>query len=222
MSKLGQPNPSLSEARPFAAMSRVNPHAAGVDFGAHEIMVCVPDDESTQPVRFFGNDTADLQTIAAWLKEHHIEAVAMDSTGIYWIPLFETLVATGVRCCLVSARSLRRVPECTSDVFDFQWVQTVHRYGLLKHSFRRRRGFSHTLGLCLWRIVSADESPYDPSLGSSSHGASHSPRLLPQVIKDKVEYQPLSVEEYETRYRRQQVRYFQKKAIRLGFQLTPA
>ncbi len=60
MSKLGQPNPSLSEARPFAAMSRVNPHAAGVDFGAHEIMVCVPDDESTQPVRFFGNDTADL------------------------------------------------------------------------------------------------------------------------------------------------------------------
>ena len=119
MSKLSQPNPSLSEARPFATMSRVNPHAAGVDFGAHAIMVCVPDDESTQPVRFFGNDTADLQTIAAWLKEHHIEAVAMDSTDIYWIPLFETLVATGVSCCLVSARSLRRVPECTSDVFDF-------------------------------------------------------------------------------------------------------
>jgi hypothetical protein len=70
--------------------------------------------------------------------------------------------------------------------------------------------------------LSADESPHEPGLGSGSHGASHSLRLLPQAIKDKVEYQPLSVEEYETRYRRQQVRYFQKKAIRLGFQLTPA
>ena len=103
MSKLSQLNPTLSEGRPFASMSRVNPHAAGVDLGAHEIMVCVPGDESTQLVRSFGNYTADLQAIAAWLKAHHIETVATESTGIYWIPLFETLEAAGFRCHLISA-----------------------------------------------------------------------------------------------------------------------
>ncbi len=82
MSKLGQPHPGLSEACWFAAMSRVNPHAAGVDIGAHEFMVCVSGDESTQLVCSFGNDTADLH-IAAWLTEHHIATVAMASAGVY-------------------------------------------------------------------------------------------------------------------------------------------
>jgi len=136
MSKLSQLNPSLSQARPFASMSRVNPHAAGVDLGAHEIMVCVPGDQSTQLVRSFGNYTADLQAIAAWLKAHHIETVAMESTGIYWIPLFETLEAEGFRCHLISARSLRRIPGRKSDVLDCQWIQTLHSYGLLESSFR--------------------------------------------------------------------------------------
>jgi len=135
MSKLSQPNTSLSEARLFAAISRVNPHAAGVDIGAHEIMVCVPGDESTQLVRSFGNDTADLQAIAAWLKEHPIETVAMESTGVSWIPRFERLEAAGFRCCLVSARSLRRIPGRKSDVLDCQWIQTLHSYSLLESSF---------------------------------------------------------------------------------------
>jgi hypothetical protein len=117
-------------------MSRVNPHAAGVDLGAHEIMVCAPGDENTQLVRSFGNYTADLHAIAAWLKEHHIETVAMESTGVYWIPLFETLEAAGFQCCLVSARSLRRIPGRKSDVLDCQWIQTLHSYGLLESSFR--------------------------------------------------------------------------------------
>jgi len=136
MSKLSQPNPRLSEARPFASMSQVNPHAAGVDISAHEIMVCVPGDESTQLVRSFGNYTTDLQAIAAWLKEHHIETVAMESTSVYWIPLFETLEAASFRCCLISARSLRRIPGRKSDVLDCQWIQTLHSYGLLESSFR--------------------------------------------------------------------------------------
>jgi len=79
MSKLSQPNTNLAEARPFASMSQVNRQAAGVDIGAHEIMVCVPGGESTQLVRSFGNYTADLQAIAIWLKEHEIETVAMES-----------------------------------------------------------------------------------------------------------------------------------------------
>lgn len=136
MSKLSQPNSTLSEARPFASMSQVHPHAAGVDIGAHEIMVCVPGGENTQLVRSFGNYTADLQSIAAWLKEHHIETVAMESTGVYWIPLFETLEAAGFHCCLISSRSLRRIPGRKSDVLDCQWIQTLHSYGLLESSFR--------------------------------------------------------------------------------------
>jgi len=136
MSKLSQPNANLNEARPFASMSRVNPHAAGVDIGAHENMVCVPGDETTQLVRSFGNYTADLHAIAAWLKEHQIETVAMESTGVYWIPLFETLEAAGFQCNLVSARSLRRIPGRKSDVLDCQWIQTLHSYGLLESSFR--------------------------------------------------------------------------------------
>ncbi len=136
MSKLSQPNPSLTEARPFASMSQVNPRAAGVDIGAQEIMVCVPGDENSQLVRSFGTYTADLHAIAAWLKEHHIESVAMESTGVYWIPLFETLEAAGFRCHLISARALRRIPGRKSDVLDCQWIQTLHSYGLLESSFR--------------------------------------------------------------------------------------
>ncbi len=136
MSKLSQPNPSLTEARPFASMSWVNPHAAGVDIGAQEIMVCVSGDENTLLVRSFGTYTADLHAIAAWLKEHHIESVAMESTGVHWIPLFETLEAAGFRCHLISARALRRIPGRKSDVLDCQWIQTLHSYGLLESSFR--------------------------------------------------------------------------------------
>ncbi|MFQ3683431.1 IS110 family transposase [Roseiflexus sp.] len=136
MSQRTRPNPSLTEARPCASMSRVHPRAAGVDLGAHAITVCAAGDRDTQPVRSFGAYTADLQAIAAWLNEHHIESVAMESAGGYWIPRFETLEAAGVRCHLVSARALRRIPDRTSDVLDCRPIQTLHRYGLLERSFR--------------------------------------------------------------------------------------
>lgn len=136
MSKLSQPNSSLAEVRPFAGMSRVNPHAAGVDIGAHEIVVCVAGEENTQLVRAFSNYTPDLHAIAQWLKECEIETVAMESTGVYWIPLFETLEQYGIHCHLISSRSLRRVPGRKSDVIDCQWIQTLHSYGLLESSFR--------------------------------------------------------------------------------------
>jgi transposase len=117
-------------------MSQVNRRAAGVDIGAHEIMVCVPGGENTQLVRSFGNYTVDLQAIAAWLKEHGAETVAMESTGVYWIPLFEMLEQGGLHCHLISSRSLRRIPGRKSDVLDCQWIQTLHSYGLLESSFR--------------------------------------------------------------------------------------
>ena len=117
-------------------MSVVNQHAAGIDIGAHEIMVCVPGSDNMQLVRSFGNYTADLQAIARWLGENIIWTVAMESTGVYWIPLFEVLEIHKFDCLLISSRSLRRVPGRKSDVVDCQWIQTLHTYGLLTGSFR--------------------------------------------------------------------------------------
>lgn len=126
----------VAEARPFAEMRQVHPHAAGVDIGAHEIMVCLVNAASIQLVRAFGSYTVDLQAIGCWLAEHGVETVAMESTGVYWIPLFEELERQGFYCHLISSRSLRRVPGRKSDVMDCQWIQTLHSYGLLESSFR--------------------------------------------------------------------------------------
>ena len=124
------------QVRPFAGMEQVNPRAAGVDIGAREIVVCVGGESNEQLVRTFGTYTVDLRAIAQWLKGNEIESVAMESTGVYWIPLFEELEQQGFHCHLISSRSLRRVPGRKSDVLDCQWIQTLHSYGLLESSFR--------------------------------------------------------------------------------------
>jgi len=126
----------MEEAHPFAGMSQVHANAAGVDIGAEEIVVCVAGDEATQIVKVFGNYTVDLQNIGRWLHEHQAKTVAMESTGVYWIPLFEELERQGFACLLISSRSLRRVPGRKSDIQDAQWIQTLHSYGLLESSFR--------------------------------------------------------------------------------------
>jgi transposase len=136
MRRKGKRTKGIEQAHPFAGMSKVNPNAAGVDIGAEEIVVCVAADESTQLVRGFGNYTVDLHTIAGWLTEHEVETVAMESTGVYWIPLFEALEQCGFECLLISSRSLRRVSGRKSDITDAQWIQTLHSYGLLESSFR--------------------------------------------------------------------------------------
>lgn len=126
----------MEEAHPFAGMSQVNQDAAGVDIGAEEIVVCVPGAGNTQIVKAFGNYTVDLQNIGKWLQAHHVKTVAMESTGVYWIPLFEELEREGFECLLISSRSLRRVSGRKSDIQDAQWIQTLHSYGLLESSFR--------------------------------------------------------------------------------------
>src|SRR3990170_203450 len=136
MRKRSKRTPGIEEAHPFAGMSKVNPNAAGVDIGAVEIIACVAGDESTQIVKAFGNYTVDLQAIGRWLKEYNIKTVAMESTGVYWIPLFEELERQGFECLLISSRSLRRVSGRKSDIQDAQWIQTLHSYGLLESSFR--------------------------------------------------------------------------------------
>jgi len=136
MGRKGKRTEGLEEAHPFTGMSQVNPNAAGADIGAVEIVVCVAGDENTQVVRAFGNYTVDLQAIGKWLKEYDVKTVAMESTGVYWIPLFEELERQGFDCLLISSRSLQRVAGRKSDITDAQWIQTLHSYGLLESSFR--------------------------------------------------------------------------------------
>jgi hypothetical protein len=123
------------EAHPFRGLSQVHPRATGIDIGAEEIVVCVPGPPNTQLVKTFGNYTADLQAIGRWMREPHVETVALESTGVYWIPLFEELERHGFVCLLtlaphasadVSSRSLRRVAGRKSDITEAPWIQTLH------------------------------------------------------------------------------------------------
>lgn len=114
----------------------VNPHAAGLDIGCDEIWACVPDDRDAQPVQRFGTFTPDLMALADWLAACRVETVAMESTGVYWIPVYELLEARGFRVYLVNAHHLKHVPGRKSDVKDCQWIQYLHTCGLLNGSFR--------------------------------------------------------------------------------------
>lgn len=103
MRKRGKRTKGIEEAHSFAGMSQVNPNAAEVAIGAEEIVVCVAGEESTQIVKAFSNYTVDLCAIGQWLKEHNVKTVAMESTGVYWMPLFEVLENMGFQCLLTLA-----------------------------------------------------------------------------------------------------------------------
>ena len=136
MTRKGKATKGIEKAQPFEGIGRVNPNAAGLDIGSVEIVASVNGAENMQLVRAFGNYTADLENIGDWLSEHGVKTVAMESTGVYWIPIFETLENRGFECLLISSRSLRRVAGRKSDIADAQWIQTLHSYGLLESSFR--------------------------------------------------------------------------------------
>lgn len=114
----------------------INPDAAGADIGAREIVVCVPVDRSDEPVRTFATFTEDLHALADWLQECRITTIAMESTGMYWIPLYQILETRGIDVRLVNARHVKHVPGRKSDVSDCQWIQYLHSVGLLRGSFR--------------------------------------------------------------------------------------
>jgi transposase len=114
----------------------MRPHAAGMDIGAEEIYVAVPSDHSEDPVRCFSTFTCDLHALAEWLGHCGITTVAMESTGVYWIPIFQILESRGFEVFLVNAHYLKSVPGRKSDVSDCQWIQYLHSVGLLQGSFR--------------------------------------------------------------------------------------
>ena len=114
----------------------VHPHAAGIDCGATQHFVAVPPDRDPQPVRAFRTFTADLHALADWLEQCGIDTVAMESTGVYWIALFEILEARGFKTYLVEAGKIKNAPGPKTDVVDCQWIQQLHSCGLLTASFR--------------------------------------------------------------------------------------
>ena len=118
------------------ALEQINLNAAGIDIGAEEVYVAVPPDRDAQSVRSFPTFTADLHRLADWLEQCGIDTVAMEATGVYWIPLYEILEERGFQVYLVNARHLKNVSGRKSDVLDCQWVQQLHTYGLLSASFR--------------------------------------------------------------------------------------
>lgn len=117
---------------------KININAAGIDIGAQKHYVAVPKgrDPQGQDVRCFETFTADLYALADWLKQCDIDTVAMESTGVYWIPLFEILEQKGFEVRLVNPRSIKHAPGRKSDVVDCQWIQQLHAYGLLTSGFR--------------------------------------------------------------------------------------
>lgn len=120
----------------LADLACVHPNAAGLDIGSREIWVSVPGDRDAEPVRRFGTFTPDLHYLADWLVKCGVDTVAMESIGVYWIPVFELLEARGLKVYLVNARHIKNMPGRKSDYLDCQWIQKLHSLGLLSASFR--------------------------------------------------------------------------------------
>src|SRR3990172_4064106 len=114
----------------------VHPNAAGLDIGAREIWACVPPGRDVETVKRFNTFTPDLQALADWLVACGVDTGAMESTGVYWIPVFELLEARGLKVYLVNSWHLKHVPGRKSDYLDRQWIQKLHSLGLLNGSFR--------------------------------------------------------------------------------------
>jgi transposase len=130
------PTHSTHKKRQLDDLSCVHPNAAGLDIGSAQIVVAVPPDRDPQPVRVFQTFTADLQPLAAWLMASGIDTVAMESTGVFWIPIYELLEQHGIVRYLVNARHVKTVPGRKTDWNDAQWLQKLHAVGLLQASFR--------------------------------------------------------------------------------------
>lgn len=126
----------MSEPTSLEALALIHPNAGGIDVGSRDIWVAVPPDRAGETTRRFATFTPDLYRLADWLVEGGVETVAMESTGVYWIPLFEILEARGLKVCLVNAHHVKHVPGRKSDVQDCQWLQKLHSLGLLTASFR--------------------------------------------------------------------------------------
>ena len=120
----------------WKALEMVHPDAAGIDVGGSEHWVAISPDRDPEPVRSFRCFTADLREMARWLVEKGVRSVAMQSTGVYWMPVFEVLEQHGLEVFLVNARHTKNLPGRKSDVEECQWLLKLHTFGLLNNSFQ--------------------------------------------------------------------------------------
>ena len=134
------PPSSPTSRRRVSVLERLHPDAAGVDCGSAAHFVAVPPDRDPDCVRSFRTFTADLHALADWLTQCRIQSVAMEATGVYWIPLYDILEARGFRVLLVNARHVKNVPGRKSDVSDCEWLRDLHIVGLVRGSFRPPAG----------------------------------------------------------------------------------
>ena len=118
----------------------VNPNACGIDIGAEEVYAAVPEGRDAQTVRRFGTYTSDLHELAKWLVKCGVDTVAMESTGVFWIPVYAVLIDYGIAVCLVNARHYKNVPGRKSDVSDCVWLRDLHSLGLMRGSFIPEEG----------------------------------------------------------------------------------
>lgn len=131
---------TVTKSAKMDALAMVNPGAAAIDIGSTMHMAAVSPDADENPVRAFGTFTGDLHDMARWFKACRVTSVAMESTGVYWIPAYEVLEAHGFHVILVNARYAKNVPGRKTDVNDASWLQRLHSYGLLRGSFRPEAG----------------------------------------------------------------------------------
>jgi hypothetical protein len=126
----------VKSSKKHDTLAQIQPNAAGIDIGSEEHFVAVPADRAEESVQRFSSFTSDLHRIAHWLKDCGIRTVAMESTGVYWIPLYEILEKAGFEVNLVDPRQIKNVSGRKTDVLDCQWIQQLHSYGLLRSAFR--------------------------------------------------------------------------------------
>lgn len=119
----------------FNALPMINPRAAAIDIGSMMHMAAINPQADTPSVRSFGTFTGDLHDMARWFKASGVTSVAMESTGVYWIPAYEILEEHGFQVILVNARYAKNVPGRKTDVSDAAWLQRLHSYGLLRGCF---------------------------------------------------------------------------------------
>ena len=110
--------------------------AAGIDISPEVIYVAVDPRKDAKPIRHYGSVTAELYRIANWLKACGVRTVAMESTGVYWIPVYDVMEAHGIKACLVNPRNMKNVPGRRTDYHECQWIQQLHTMGLLHSAFR--------------------------------------------------------------------------------------
>jgi transposase len=156
-------NPKRSKSRNGGKMPMVHPNAAAIDVGATMHMAAVRADRAPEPVRSFGTFTIDLHRLVDWFTECGVETVVMESTSVYWIPIFELLDARGFTVFLVNARDAKHVPGRKTDVSDAQWLQRLHSFGLLRASFRPK-GQIAELRACVSASVCWSTRPHTSSI----------------------------------------------------------